>query len=522
MHLVKKIVFTFLFIIFWLSPFCQNFNEESDNGYNKFYYPNGQVSSEGFMINGKPDGIWKAYYVNGILKSIGVRKNAMLDSVWVFYNEKGNIKEKINYLDGKKNGYYYRFDYFKNKHDSIVGYLASEELYLNNRKNGISQYYYKNYTVKLAVNYNKGKKHGTARKYDENGILIAIIEYRYGKEVDREIINQYKNSLKNDVWKEFYPNGKIKLEQNYEFGKLHGLEKKYDLSGELINVFRYEKGILKDTTVTIDNEIDIVEKFYDLKDEEGNLIKKISGGFIKGKPIGVHRTYDSLGRVNSSRMYDSKGNLIAEGIVNEDGDKFGDWEYFYSSGNIKSKGRYKKNRRVGPWSYFYKKGNIEQNGDFIKGVPNGLWKWYFESGVLKRKEYYRLGMEDGESFEYDEKSNLVAQGCYIEGMKEGKWFYDFYFHTEKGNYKSNFKDGFWKYFYKNDKIYFEGKFTQRNCDGKHLYYYKNGKLKQVEYYIFGRKTKNWEFYDYYGTLIKILTFENNKLVKIDGVSVEIE
>jgi len=519
---MKHFLITFLFVNIWLLPFCQNFNQESDNGYNKFYYPNGQVSSEGFMVNGKPDGIWKAYYVTGVLKSVGVRNNALLDSVWVFYNEKGNIKEKINYLNGKKNGYYYKFEYFKNKNDSIVGYIASEELYLNNKKNGVSLYYYKNHIIKYAINYSNGKKHGTAREYDKNGIIIAIIEYRYGKEVDREIINQYQDSLKIGVWKEFYPNGKIKREQNYKFGKLHGLVKKYDLSGELTNVFRYEDGILRDTSVTIENDIDIVEKFYDLKDDEGNLIKKSSGGFIKGKPVGVHRTYDSLGRVNSSRMYDSNGNLIAEGIVNQEGDKLGDWSYFYASGKIKSKGRYNNNRRVGQWLYYYKSGNIEQKGNFKRGAPHGLWKWYFNDGVLKREEYYNFGLEDGESVEYDEYGTIIAKGNYIEGLKEGKWFYDFYFHTEEGNYKNNFKDGLWNYFYKNGKIYFEGKFSQGNADGKHLYYYKNGKLKEVQYYIFGRKTKNWEYYDYYGTLIKILTFDNDKLIRIDGVSVETE
>ena len=38
------------------------------NGYNVFYYANGNKSSEGTMVNGKPDGYWKTYYSNTILK----------------------------------------------------------------------------------------------------------------------------------------------------------------------------------------------------------------------------------------------------------------------------------------------------------------------------------------------------------------------------------------------------------------------------------------------------------------------
>lgn len=502
--------------------FSQVKNVETDNGHNIFYYPSGQISSEGKMVNGRPDGLWKSYHVNGNLKAIGIRKYALLDSVWCFYNNDGKIAEKINYIDGKKNGYYYTFKYFKNKNDSLVGYLASRELYLNNRKHGVSEYFYKNGNIYQSVSYLEGKKNGLTRQYNPYGLLVLIIDYREGREVDRNIINQYRDSLKHGVWQEFYPNGKLKKEENYTNGSLNGLVKLYDLKGELLNAYRYEEGILKDTAVNIENEIDIVEEFYDIKDEQGNLIKRKSGGFKEGIPVGVHRTYDSLGRVNSSRMYDSNGNLIAEGIVNEEGDKLGDWEYYYETGDIKSRGKYRSNRRIGPWKYYFENGSIEQEGIFKKGVPDGLWRWYFDTGEIKREEYYRLGMEEGESIEYDIEGNIIAQGNYIEGMKEGKWRYNFYFHTEEGNYINDYKDGEWLYFYSNGVKYFEGKFTQGNENGKHIYYYKNGKLKEVQYYIFGRKTKNWEYYDYYGSLLKILTFEDNKLIKIDGISVETE
>lgn len=474
------------------------------------------------MVNGKPEGLWKAYYVNGNLKSVGNRKYALLDSVWNFYNERGDISEKINYIDGKKNGYFYSFNYFTNVNDSVIGYLKSRELYLNNKKHGISEYYYKDGTIYRAVNYLEGKKNGFTREYNEQGVLVLIIDYRDGRAVDRNVINQYKDSLKHGIWQEFYPNGKLKKEENYHEGQLHGLVKFYDLRGELLNAYRYESGSLKDTAVSIENEIDFVEEFYNLRNEEGELIKRKSGGFKDGIPIGVHRTYDSLGRVNSSRMYDRNGNLIAQGIVNEEGDKLGDWTYYYSSGKVKSKGKYRNNRRIGIWKYYFENGSVEQEGSFKRGVPDGLWKWYFITGELKREEYYKLGMEEGTSIEYDEEGNIIAQGSYIEGLKEDKWRYNFYFHTEEGIYKNNYKEGKWFYYYNNGNKYFEGEFSQGLENGKHIYYHKNGKLKEVQYYIFGRKTKNWEFYDYYGTLLKILTFDDNKLVKIDGISVETE
>jgi antitoxin component YwqK of YwqJK toxin-antitoxin module len=500
----------------------QQLNVETTNGHNVFYYPNGQISSEGKMVNGKPDGLWKSFYVDGTQKSIGLLHEGMLDSVWIFYNEKGKIKEKINYLYGKKNGYYYTFGYFKNADSVEIGYLKSQELYLNNKKNGLSDYFFTNGTVRLSVNYVQGIKHGIAREYNREGRLISVIDYRNGKAIDVERINRYEDSVKVGVWKEFYPNGKIKRKMNYTNGELNGMVKEYDLSGELITAHRYEQGMLKDTSITLENEIDIVEEFYNVKDTAGNPIIKKSGGYIEGKPVGVHRTFDSLGRVNSSRLYDSNGNLIGEGIVNVEGDRVGSWKYYYEDGIIKSEGEYKNNRRVGVWKYYYHNGNIEQKGNFLHGVPHGQWIWYYETGNVKREEYYRLGKEDGESVEYDEYGEITAKGNYIEGLKEGKWFFDFQVHIEEGNFKNDFKHGMWNYKYPNGKLYFEGRFIQGNPDGMHLYYYKNGKLKEKQYYNIGIKEKNWEYYDYYGTLIKVRTFDSDKLIKIDGISVETE
>src|SRR6185436_20383625 len=67
------------------------------NGYNKFYYENGKISSEGTMRDNKPDGYWKNYYDNGKLKIEGNRKNFLLDSAWKFYDVKGRVTKIINY-----------------------------------------------------------------------------------------------------------------------------------------------------------------------------------------------------------------------------------------------------------------------------------------------------------------------------------------------------------------------------------------------------------------------------------------
>lgn len=513
---------TLIILGFYFSLSCQNRNIESKNGYNIFYYPNDQISSEGVMKEGKPDGLWKTYYVDGVIKSIGIRKNGFLDSVWVFYNEEGLIREKINYLNGKKNGYYYSFNFLKNNDSITVSYLEKEDLYSNNTRNGISNYYFPNGVIQFSVNYIDGKRQGYSKEYDKLGNLITVIQYQNGREIDRSRINRMQDSVKYGVWKDFYPNGKIKSEMNYAFGNLHGLYKEYNLIGELVLTHRYANGKLVDTIVEIENDIDIIEEFYDLRDSIGELIPKSSGGFIDGKPVGVHRSYDSLGRVNSSRLFDSYGNLIGKGIVNIEGDRVGNWFFYYSDGMKRSEGQYERNRRVGLWIYYYSFGGIEQRGDFKRGRPNGKWVWYYDTGSIKREEFYKNGKEDGESTEFDKAGNIITQGSYLDGFKDGEWFFNYGFHTEKGKFENDVRTGEWTFYFNNGNVYFIGSFFEGKEDGKHLYYYRNGQLKEKRYYVFGRKNKNWEFYDFYGSLLKIRTFENNKLTKIDGISVQID
>ena len=84
--------FLFFLLIIVHIPFYAQKEKVNPNGYNVFYFPNGNISSEGTLRKGKPDGYWKTYYENGELKSEGYRKDFLLDSVWKFYNTFSIIK----------------------------------------------------------------------------------------------------------------------------------------------------------------------------------------------------------------------------------------------------------------------------------------------------------------------------------------------------------------------------------------------------------------------------------------------
>jgi antitoxin component YwqK of YwqJK toxin-antitoxin module len=144
------------------------------DGYTKILYPTGKVSSEGYMRNGKPDGYWKTYFPTGILKSEGSRKNHLLDSIWLFYNELGDTLQKVSYVMGKRNGYVIGYNAQAGINPIDKGKIISRELYVNDKKEGLSVYYYNSGRVREEVEYAANKRNGISREYDNNGMLITI------------------------------------------------------------------------------------------------------------------------------------------------------------------------------------------------------------------------------------------------------------------------------------------------------------------------------------------------------------
>ena len=100
--MLRTIIFIFSLLPLFVSS--QEVNRQS-KFYKAYYYENGSISSEGQLIDGKPDGYWVTYYPNELRKSEGNRKDFQLDGEWKFYDEKGNLKDIISYKEGIKDGF---------------------------------------------------------------------------------------------------------------------------------------------------------------------------------------------------------------------------------------------------------------------------------------------------------------------------------------------------------------------------------------------------------------------------------
>jgi antitoxin component YwqK of YwqJK toxin-antitoxin module len=487
-------------------------NNALQDGFQVFKYPNGTISSQGIIKNGKPEGFWKSYYVTGVKKSEGKRTNFMLDSIWIFYDQTGDTTEKINYLYGKKNGWYYKY-----KKDPSVGlYIWSKELFAGDRKEGFSYIYYPDGKVQQVIPYNNGKKDGLSKEFDKDGGIVTLLEYNNDFLISREKINRTDaKGLKQGSWKDFYPNGDIKSEKTYKDDQLNGYYKEYDNRGKLVLTMLYENGSIVKNKVEDEPDIEIVNKH----DQDGKLI--YSGPFRNKIPVGIHRDYGKDGKVTNAYVYNDNGLLISEGIVDEAGNRNGKWKDLYSNGKVLAEGQFTDNRRTGIWKFYSITGKVEQTGSYNNGRPDGLWQWYYDDNTLLREEEYFQGKRDGSFTEYSSTGEIITQGQYSDGEKNGEWKYKSGDNMEVGKYILGLKDGIWKSYYPEDKLKSKGNFIQGNPDGQHIFYYDDGRVKEEQYYEMGIREKTWKKFDEAGNLILTIAYKNDVEVSINGVKIKL-
>ena len=494
------------FLLLLLSPYLMC-SQSNPDGYNKFYYDNGKISSEGTMREGKPNGYWKTYTENGTIKSEGNRKNFELDSIWKFYDGQGNLAFTFNYKQGKKNGP-------KNTYDTKEKFVSLSESYVNDVKNGNTTLYYKNGKVKEIIPFAGGKENGQGYELSADSTIITLTTYKMGFIQRSEKINRKDNKeWKQGMWKEFYPSGIIKTEVTYRDDKMDGYLKEYSPKGSLLNTTKYINGVLQTNAPEL-AKLDVKNTYYE------NGVIRFTATYKDGVAEGIQREFSPDGKIIGAKVF-VEGFLVGEGIIDTAGMQQGLWKEYHTNGKFKSQGTYLNNYKVGEWVFYYPNGKVEQKGKYDnKGRAQGPWKWYYESGNSLKEENYRNGLSDGIMVEYDEAGKVITQGEYLDGLKEGPWILQLADYKEEGNYLADKRTGEWKHYWvSNGKVRYVGKYVDGMPDGMQIFYYESGNEKQTGKYVGGMKEGDWRFYDEAGFIFLTITFKNDIELKFDGIKV---
>ncbi|PKP52213.1 MAG: hypothetical protein CVT92_10085 [Bacteroidetes bacterium HGW-Bacteroidetes-1] len=495
--------YSFVFVLLFIPFILASQNRESDTTYVVFYYPDGNKSSEGFLVHKMPDGYWKTYFETGTLKSEGNRKNFELDSLWKFYDESGNLTLEINYQKGKKQG-------------ERVTYLSDEiirENFEQDIKTGLTNHFDLKGRLIKSIPFVKGLEEGVAKNYDTLGIVNELITYKRGYIVNRERINRRDTENRpHGLWKWFYEDDVLKAEGSFKNGLKNGIFREYDIQGNLKKIEKYVDDVRQESAEEV-ARLEIRRDYY-----PGGKVK-VEATYRKGVPEGIRREFDEKGEVVQSYIF-RNGIIVGQGIINAGGLKQGYWKEYYANGMLKSQGNYSNDKRVGEWEFFYPKGEPEQKGSYNEeGKPIGKWFWYYSNGQLLREENYRNGLRDGLMTEYDFNRNILAKGDFIDDKEEGFWTIQNGFQREEGEFIEGYRNGLWKHFYEDGTLAFEGSFVEDNPNGKHISYYSDGKKQEEGSYIMGRKNGEWKKWNEDGSLLIVISYVNGIERSYDGIQI---
>ena len=243
-----------------------------------------------------------------------------------------------------------------------------------NLDDGLHKTYFDNNRRKLRYEFNilKGVKHGSYIEYFANGHI--------------KINANYENGKLDGFHKEYYEKGGLKYESNYENGKLDGSYNKYYENGEFKYESNYSNGVQFGET----------KSYYD----NGNVYRKfnLSNGEYEGE------------------IKEFKKNGDLKFICNND-------KYtFYKKNDIACEFEYDGKQPKGIWKNYRNDGTIEYELDFNLIKDNKVLKTvYTKGGVVYTKNY--LGYEINHDLKYNIMNHLFRFSPW-QRMEYGKISFD--------------------------------------------------------------------------------------------------
>ena len=296
--------------------------------------------------------------------------------------------------------------------------------------------YYENGQLKLERNYEDGKLHGLSKEYFENGQL--------------KFIHNQKNGEYHGLLKGYYIDGKLKYEFNYKNDKKDGLCKDYYETGQLKFEGNYKEG----------NFHGLCKDYY----ETGQL--KFECNYKEGKLHGLCKRFYETGQLEHEDNY-------------KEGKPHGLCKGYYENGQLKLENNYKEDKRNGLCKKYYEDGQLRFEGNFKEDKFDGLCKEYYETGQLDLEYNYKEGKLHGLCKSYYENGQLEHEGNCKEDKKHGlcKEYYENGQLKNEINYKEDKRNGLSKEYYETGQLELEHNYKEDKLDGLCKDYYESGQLK---------------------------------------------
>jgi antitoxin component YwqK of YwqJK toxin-antitoxin module len=155
--------------------------------------------------------------------------------------------------------------------------------------------------------------------------------------------------------------------------------------------------------------------------------------------------------------------------------------------SIESKGEYDSaGQKINKWIGYYVSGDTAYIGAYSSNFKTGEWRYFDKNGIITKIENYYNGMLEGNVSVYN-AGILYDEITYLNGKKNGKHIH--YFKNGKVNYIQD---------------YINGAMT-----GTFVVYYESGRIKQEGRLYKGKNIGEWKMYDKNGNLNEINIYDTS-------------
>jgi antitoxin component YwqK of YwqJK toxin-antitoxin module len=258
------------------------------------------------------------------------------------------------------------------------------------KRNGKYEEFWDNGNLKSQKYFKDGNEDGKWTEWYENGQIQSCGEYSYMRRYFfRDKFGEHSGYLpigtKIGTWLCSYENGNIASSSCHnEMGQLDGLFTEWYKNGNIKSETEFQNG----------RHYGVTKKFYD-----NGKLSSISYQ-INDTKYGEWKTWYKSGNLRSKITYDSLKHTSLE-------------EMWYENGNLK----YKKCYVTGGGSHYlngkqlsyYENGTIESKTFYVNGRPDGVQKTFYDNGQLKAHYFSKKGEPYGRLRTFYANGNLRSR-----------------------------------------------------------------------------------------------------------------
>jgi antitoxin component YwqK of YwqJK toxin-antitoxin module len=194
---------------------------------------------------------------------------------------------------------------------------------------------------------------------------------------------------------------------------------------------------------------------------------------------------------------------------------------YYNNGKVKSETHYRFGKETGTTTYYHhwyptKTMEVEMK----RGKRNGKFTQRFFDNKTEITAFYKDDLIEGTETHYYMNGNRSIEINYTKGIKNGpvtSWHGNGVI-KESGFYYNDMFDGEWENYDRRGLLIGEGSFEKGT--GKQIVYDEIGRLQRETFFVNNKKEGLETHFTPSGEIEKTILFKEDRIIKINGVSVD--